>query len=39
MQAKDTFMDNVDFDQEDAMEIAFGIRKFLTKKLFKDYTF
>ncbi len=32
-------MDNDDFDQEVAMEAAVDKRKFLIKKLLKDYTF
>ena len=39
MQTKDAFVDNDDFDQEEAMEAAVDKRKFLIKKLLKDYTF
>ena len=39
MQTKDAFVDNDDFDPEEAMEAAVGKRKFLIKKVLKDYTF
>ncbi len=39
MQTKDAFMDNDDFDPEEAMEAAFVKRKFLIKRLLKDYSF
>ncbi len=39
MQTKDAFVDNDDFDQEEAMEAAVDKRKFLIKKPLKDYTF
>ena len=39
MQRKDAFADNDDFDPEEAMEAAVDKRKFLIKKLLKDYTF
>ena len=39
MQRKDAFVDNDDFDPEEAMEAAVDKRKFLIKKLLKDYTF
>ena len=39
MQTKDAFVDNDDFDQEEAMEAAVDKRKFLIKKLLKDYSF
>ena len=39
MQTKDAFVDNDDFDQEEAMEAAVNKRKFLIKKRLKDYTF
>ncbi len=39
MQTKDAFVDNDDFDQEEAMEAAVDKRKFLIKILLKDYTF
>ena len=39
MQAKDAFVDNDHFDPEEAMQAAVDNRKFLIKKLLKDYTF
>ena len=39
MQTKDAFVDNDDFDPEEAMEAAVDKRKFLIKKVLKDYTF
>ena len=39
MQTKDAFVGNDDFDPEEAMEAAVDNRKFLIKKLLKDYTF
>ena len=39
MQTKDAFMDSDDFDPEEAMEAAVDKRKFLIKKLLKDYNF
>ena len=39
MQTKDAFVDNDDFDQEEAMGAAVDKREFLIKKLLKDYTF
>ena len=39
MQTKDAFVDNDDFVPEEATEAAVDKRKFLIKKLLKDYTF
>ena len=39
MQTKDAFMDNDDFDPEEAMEAAVDKGKFLIKRLLKDYSF
>ncbi len=39
MQTKDAFVDNDDFDPEEAMEAAVNKRKFLIKRLLKDYSF
>ena len=39
MQTKDAFVDNDDFDPEEAMEAAVDKRKSFIKKLLKDYTF
>ena len=39
MQTKNTFVDNDDFDPEEAMEAAVEKRKFLIKRSLKDYTF
>ncbi len=39
MQTKDAFVENDDFDPEEAMEAAVNKRKFLIKRLFKDYNF
>ena len=39
MQTKYAFMDNDDFDPEEAMEAAVDKRKFLIKRLLKDYSF
>ena len=39
MQTRDPFMDSDDFDPEVAMEAAVDKRKFLIKKLLKDYNF
>ncbi len=39
MQTKDAFVDNDDFDPEEAMEAAVNKRKFLIKRLLKDYNF
>ena len=39
MQTRDAFMDSDDFDPEVAMEAAVDKRKFLIKKLLKDYNF
>ena len=37
MQTKKDFMENDDFDQEEALEAAIDKRKFLIRKLMKDY--
>ena len=39
MQTKDAFVENDDFAPEEAMEAAVDKRKFLIKKLLKDYSF
>ena len=39
MQTKDAFVDNDDFDPEEAMEAAVDKRKFLIKKTFKRLYF
>ncbi len=39
MQTNDVFVDNDDFDPEEAMEAAVDKRKFLIKNFLKDYTF
>ena len=39
MQTKDAFVDNDDFDPEEAMEATVNKRKFLIKRLLKDYNF
>ena len=39
MQAKNALMKNDDFDPEEAMEAAIGKRKFLIRRLLKDYSF
>ncbi len=39
MQTKDAFVDDNDFDPEEAMETAVNKRKFLIKSLLKDYSF
>ena len=39
MQTKNNFVDNDDFDPEEAMEAAFEKRKFLNKRPLKDYSF
>ena len=38
MQTKDGFVDNDDFDPEEALETAVDKRKSLIEKLLKDYT-
>ena len=38
-QTKEGFVDNDDFDPEEAMEAAVDKRKFFIKKLLKDYFF
>ena len=37
MQTRDAFMDSDDFDPEEAMEAAVDKRKFLIKRLLKEY--
>ena len=39
MQTRDAFMDSDDFDPEEAMEAAVDKRKFLIKRLLRDYRF
>ena len=39
MQTKNAFVDSDDFYSEDAMEAAVNKRKFLIKRLLKDYSF
>ena len=39
MQTKDDFVSNENFDPEEAIEAAVKKRKFLFKRLLKDYTF
>ena len=39
MQTKDAFVDDNDFDPEEAMEAAVNKRKFHIKRLLKDYSF
>ena len=39
MQTKNNFVDNDDFDPEESMEAAVEKRKFLIKRLLKDYSF
>ena len=39
MQTKNTLMKNDDFDLEEAMEAAIDKRKFLIRRLLKDYSF
>ncbi len=39
MQTKDAFVDNDDFDLEEAVEAAVDKRTFLIKNVLKDYTF
>ena len=39
MQTRQAFMDNEDFNPEEAMEAAVDKRKFLIKRLLKDYNF
>ena len=39
MQTRDAFMDSDDFDPEEAMEAAVDKRKFLIKRLLRDYSF
>ena len=39
MQTKDDFVSNDNFDREEAIEAALEKRKFLFKRLLKDYTF
>ena len=39
MQTKDAFVNDDNFDPEEAIQAAVDKRKFLIKKLLKDYTF
>ena len=39
METKNALMKNDDFDPEEAMEAAIDKRKFLIKRLLKDYSF
>ena len=39
MQTKNALMKNADFDPEEAMEVAIDKRKFLIRRLLKDYSF
>ena len=39
MQTRDAFMDSDDFDPKEAMEAAVDKRKFLIRRLLKDYSF
>ena len=39
MQTRDSFVDTDDFDPDEAMEAAVNKRKFLIKRLLKDYSF
>ena len=39
MQTRDSFVDSDDFDPDEAMEAAVNKRKFLIKRLLKDYSF
>ena len=39
MQTKNALMKNDDFDPEEAMEAAIDKRKFLIRRLLKDYSF
>ena len=39
MQTKDDFVSNDNFDPEEAIEAAVEKRKFLFKRLLKDYSF
>ena len=39
MQTKDTLVENDDFDPEEALEAAVGMRKFLIKRLLKGHKF
>ena len=39
MQTRDAFMDSVDFDPEEAMEAVVDKKKFLIKRLLKNYNF
>ena len=39
MQTKNTLMKSDDFDPEEAMEAAIDKRKFLIRRLLKDYSF
>ena len=39
MQTRDSFVDSDHFDSDEAMEAAVNKRKFLIKRLLKDYSF
>ena len=39
MQTRDSIVDSDDFDPDEAMEAAVNKRKFLIKRLLKDYSF
>ena len=39
MKTRDDFIDNDDFDTDEALEAAIDKRKFLLKRLLKQYTF
>ena len=39
MQTRDSFVDSDDFDPDESMEAAVNKRKFLIKRLLKDYSF
>ena len=39
MQTRDAFMESDNFDPEEAMEATVDRRKFLIKRLLKDYSF
>ena len=39
MQTRDSFVDYDDFDPDEAMKAAVNKRKFLIKRLSKDYSF
>ena len=39
MQAKEAFVENDDFDPEEAIGAAIDMRKFLIKRILKNYSF